>query len=98
VHDACTLQTPFKSYSIRNAGDKEFVGGGLLDSLNFAKQDEKYAAPKVKSGSIAQAMLSKVNCPRKRNLFLYVQCFSASVSGLACLVCATFLVEFDKWN
>lgn len=46
-------------------GDKEFLGGGLLDSLNFAKQDEKYAAPKVKSGSIAQAMLSKVTDEKK---------------------------------
>jgi hypothetical protein len=47
------------------------VGGGLLDSLNFAKQDENYAPPKVKSGSVAQAMLSKVSISGTRVLVLY---------------------------
>lgn len=42
----------------------------MLDSLNFAKQDENYAPPKVKSGSVAQAMLSKVSISGTRVLVL----------------------------
>jgi hypothetical protein len=62
----CSLRMTFARYAFLvlrrffRADDKEFVGGGLLDSLNFTKQDENYAPPKVKSGSVAQAMLSKV--------------------------------------
>jgi len=36
------------------------VGGDLVDSLNFIKQDANFAPPKTKSGTIAQAMLAKV--------------------------------------
>ena len=40
--------------------NKEFVGGDVLDSLNFSKQDLNAPPPKTKSGTVAQAMLAKV--------------------------------------
>jgi len=46
-------------------GDKEFVGGGVLDSLNFAKQDERAPPPKTRSGTVTQAMLAKVTSQKK---------------------------------
>ena len=40
--------------------DKEFVGGSVLDSLNFAKHDQKAVPPTTPSGTITEAMLAKV--------------------------------------
>jgi hypothetical protein len=40
--------------------NKEWITGNVLDSVNFLKQDKNAPPPKTKSGTVAQAMLSKV--------------------------------------
>jgi hypothetical protein len=50
---------------VNNLDGKEFVGGALLDSLNFAKQDSNAPPPKTRSGSITQAMLEKLTSKEK---------------------------------
>ena len=50
---------------VNSLDDKEFVGGALLDSLNFAKQDCNAPPPKTRSGSITQAMLEKLTSKEK---------------------------------
>jgi len=75
-------------------GDKEFVGGGVLDSLNFAKQDERAPPPKTRSGTVTQAMLAKVRlcvlvCMCKR------ECVTAKEQERVCVcvcVCAYLCV------
>jgi hypothetical protein len=44
---------------------KEWVGGNLLNSVNFLKQDASAPPPKTKSGTITQNMFSKVTSKEK---------------------------------
>jgi hypothetical protein len=54
--------------------DREFVGGTLLDSLKFSKQDEKYAPALVSSAALAKAMLAKVSFSPSLSMFGHPYC------------------------
>ena len=45
--------------------DKEWVHGGMLDSINFLKQDSNAPAPITRSGTVTQAIFSKVTSEKK---------------------------------
>jgi hypothetical protein len=73
----CSLYVTFAPLSCfrRNiVVDREFVGGALLDSLKFSKQDAKYAPAPVSSAALAKSMLAKVSTPPSLSLFGHSYC------------------------